>query len=78
MFSKEAFAEDTIKYCTKSIEMESKKAAHSYVHLAKAYSDLNNEEKEKSLLRMAAKKYLKSEFVQWAAGNFYLKKNGPG
>ena len=72
--STDGYLDAAILNCQKAIKMDSKKP-DNHVYLAQSLSDKKNESKAGKVLITASKKYPKSEFVQWAAGQYYFKQN---
>ena len=76
-YSKDGFLKETLQTCNSAIK-RNPKTSESYVYLALAYVNQDQEHKAEEVLVKAAGLFPKSSFVQTAAGNFYLKsKNYP-
>ena len=75
--SNDGFLVQAVTNCSRSIEISPNYPDH-YVFLVQALYDQKEEVKAEVQATKAAKKFPKSEFVQWAAGTmFYRKKNYP-
>ncbi|MCB0384614.1 MAG: tetratricopeptide repeat protein, partial [Bdellovibrionales bacterium] len=72
--SSDGYLDSAIMNCQKAIKMDPKKP-DNHVYLAQSLSDKKNESKAGRVLINASKKYPKSEFVQWAAGQYYFKQS---
>ena len=72
--STDGYLEIAIQNCRKAIKMDPKHP-DNHVYLAQSLSDQKNESEAGKILLRASKKYLKSEFVQWATGQYYFRQN---
>lgn len=73
----DGFLEQAVKFCRRSIELSSNFPDH-YVYLVQALLDQDEDGQAERTIVNAAKRFQKSEFIQWAAGKVYLlKKNYP-
>lgn len=69
----DGYLNQAVEECKKAI-LASKKYPDNYVYLAQAYFDKGEEKRSERMLKIAAKRFPKSEPAQWAAGEFYQKK----
>lgn len=75
--SQDGFLVQAVSNCTDSIKLSPDFPDH-YVYLIQALHDQKEDQRAEREIVRAAKKFPKSEFVQWAAGTVYLrKKNFP-
>jgi len=74
LYALDGFLPQAIRHCQRARQL-TPEFAESYVYLAQAYFDQKEMEKAESTLIEAAKRFPKSEFVQYGAGQFFLKKN---
>lgn len=75
--SNDGFLVQAVTNCKKSIELSPRYPDH-YVFLVQALYDQKEELKAEKQVVAAAKKFPRSEYVQWAAGTLFLrKKNFP-
>lgn len=73
----DGFLVQAVQNCRMSIKMSPNFADH-YVYLAQALHDQQEDQQAERTILNAAKRFTKSEFVQWAAGTLFLrKKNYP-
>lgn len=72
--SSDGYIEPAIKTCRRAIKMDPKNP-DNHVYLAQSLSDKRNESKAGRILIRASKRFPKSEFVQWAAGQYYFRQN---
>lgn len=75
--SQDGFLPQAVSNCSESMKL-SPDWPDQYVYLVQAYHDQKEEVKAERMVVFAAKKFPQSEFVQWAAGELFLrKKNYP-
>jgi predicted Zn-dependent protease len=75
--SQDGYLVQAIANCTDSIKLSPNYPDH-YVYLIQALHDQKEDQRAEKEVVRAAKRFPKSEFVQWAAGTIYLrKKNYP-
>ncbi len=70
----DGFLQQAIKHCRRAMTL-APNFPESYVYLAQTYFDQKSLDKAETTLVQAARKFPKSEFVQYGAGQFFLKKN---
>jgi len=73
LFSIDGYLNQTVSHCKQAIA-SSKRYPDNYVYLAQAYIEKGEEEKGGKIIRLAAKKFPRSEITQWAAGKYYFDK----
>jgi tetratricopeptide (TPR) repeat protein len=73
LLSIDGYLQQAIEDCKKAI-VASKNFPDNYIYLAQAYFDRDDEKQSEKILIVAAKRFPKSEPVQWTAGEFYNKK----
>lgn len=74
LYALDGFLPQAIRHCQRARQL-APDFAESYVYLAQAYFDQKEMGKAETTLIEAAKKFPRSEFVQYGAGEFFLKKN---
>ncbi|MBX3022059.1 MAG: tetratricopeptide repeat protein [Bdellovibrionales bacterium] len=75
--SNDGFIEDAVKHCRESIRLSPNFPDH-YVYLTQSLFDKDEDQQAERTIVNAAKRFPRSEFVQWAAGKLFLqKKNFP-
>lgn len=74
LYSIDGFLQQAIKHCSMAKQL-APDYPESYVYLAQTYFDQKEMEKAESTLVQAAKRFPTSEFVQYGAGQFFLKKS---
>jgi tetratricopeptide (TPR) repeat protein len=74
LYSVDGFLSQAVRHCMRAMQLEPG-FAESYVYLGQAYYDQKELEKAETTLVSAAKKFPNSEFVQYGAGQFFLKKS---
>jgi len=72
--SMDGFLDSALKSCREAIKL-SPDFPDNYVFLIQALNDIKEEKKADADAVAAAKKFPKSEFVQWAAGTLFFKRN---
>lgn len=70
----DGFLQQAIKHCRRAMTL-APNFPESYVYLAQTYFDQKSLDKAEKTLVYAAKKFPKSEFAQYGAGQFFLKKS---
>lgn len=73
LYSLDGYLNQAIKICREAIQ-KSKSFPDNFVYLSQSYLDKGDEKASGKFIKIAAKKFKKSEFAQWAAGEFYFKK----
>ena len=73
LFSLEAFFDQTINVCLKAVR-SNPKIADNHVRLGVAYKESGDTDKGLKVLTRAARSFKKSEFAQWALGQYYYDK----
>lgn len=74
LFAEDGFAKETINSCQKAISV-SKAHPDNFVYLAQGYTDSEQPKIAEKVLLKASERFPKSEFVQWATGQIFLKRN---
>ncbi len=74
LYAADGFGVDAVKQCEKAIQ-KSPQLPDNYVYQAQSYYDSDQSQKAEQILTKSADQFAKSEFVLWAAGSLYLKKN---
>lgn len=74
IYSADSFAKEAVKECRRAIEL-SKNNPDNYVYLAQTLMDSEQAVNAEKVLVSSAEKFPQSEFVQWATGQNFLKKN---
>lgn len=72
--SLDGYLDAAVENCQLAIKLDPKKA-DNHVYFAQTLTDQKNETKAAKVLNQAAKKFPKSELVQWSVGQFYLRQN---
>ena len=75
--SNDGYLDSAIKNCNQAIKMNPK-TPENYVYLAQSLSDKGESSLAGKNLIYASKKFKKSEFVQWATGQYYFKQKNFG
>lgn len=77
LFAGDGFIDDAIKSCQKAIK-QNPKFPDNHIYLAQSYYNQGKFAPAEKIFSQSAKQFKKSEFVQYAAGAFYLnEKNYP-
>ncbi len=77
LFAIDGYLKDASVACKKAVS-EDPKNPENHVYLAQSYYDQNNPQAAEKIFMTAARQFKKSEFVQYAAGQYYLnEKNFP-
>ncbi len=74
LYALDGFLQQAVKHCSRASQLNPE-FSESYIYLAQAYFDQKEMEKAEATLIDAAKQFPESEFVQYGAGQFFLKKN---
>lgn len=74
LYSNDGFLHQAITHCRRAMAI-TPKFPESYIYLAQTYYDKKELALAESTLVSAARKFPQSEFVQYGAGEFFLKKN---
>jgi tetratricopeptide (TPR) repeat protein len=73
LYSKDGFHSEGIKICQNAIQADTKDP-ENHLNLAQIYKDKNQEPMYQSIIVKAAKRFKKSESLQYAAGAFFQEK----
>jgi tetratricopeptide (TPR) repeat protein len=77
LFAIDGFLKEATSTCKKAITL-GPMVPENHVYLAQTYYDLNNTQAAERIFMTAARQFKKSEFVQYAAGQYYFtEKNFP-
>jgi len=77
LYAIDSFLKEALEACKSAVRLDSK-FPDSHVYLAQTYYNQENSQAAERILKTAARQFPKSEFVQYAAGEFYLnEKNYP-
>lgn len=74
LYSNDGFIQQAITHCRRAMAL-SPQFPESYIYLAQTYFDQKELARAEKTLILAARKFPSSEFVQYGAGEFFLKKN---
>lgn len=72
LYEKGGFLKEGVKICQRAIKMDPKHP-QNHVYLARSYANQQKKEVAKRVFTNAAKRFKKSEFVLWSAGEFFYQ-----
>jgi tetratricopeptide (TPR) repeat protein len=77
LYIKDGYLNDARSTCQQAVKKDPRHPAN-HVHLAQSYLDMENKKSAEKVFMSAARQFPKSEYAQWAAGEFYYReKNYP-
>lgn len=77
LYLDDGFLAEARKTCQKAVKKDPR-FPDNHVHLAQSFLDLENKQSAEKIFMTAARQFQKSEYVQWAVGEFYFQeKNYP-
>jgi tetratricopeptide (TPR) repeat protein len=71
LYAVDSYLKEAQDACKMAIRLDPK-FPDSHVYLAQTYADMENTQTAERILKTAARQFTKSEFVQYAAGEYYL------
>ena len=74
LYALDGFLQQAVRYCNRARQLNAD-LPESYIYLAQAYFDQKEMERAEQTLIEAAKRFPRSEFVQYGTGQFFLQKS---